>query len=124
VSGVFNVSVVNMHEDPDNFNANARFVCDHMDNAPHLCEIAKSQSAIYTNQSVDLNRKLFRDQIYLYHSIRLSGSDKRWQQIEAKHNEMTDNIPLPPPQRCLSPEWKNKLLQISLESEIALTPES
>ena len=28
------------------------------------------------------------------------------------------------PQLCLSPEWKKKLLQTSLEAEIALTPES
>eukprot|EP00551_Chaetoceros_affinis_P016020 CAMPEP_0203702804 /NCGR_PEP_ID=MMETSP0091-20130426/40769_1 /ASSEMBLY_ACC=CAM_ASM_001089 /TAXON_ID=426623 /ORGANISM="Chaetoceros affinis, Strain CCMP159" /LENGTH=161 /DNA_ID=CAMNT_0050577133 /DNA_START=1 /DNA_END=486 /DNA_ORIENTATION=- len=107
-----------MHEDPDNFNTNVRFACDHMDQAPNLCKAAKSETVEHRNPSVDLDWIIFREKIPSHHPIRLSKSDERWEQIEVKFYEMTDV-----PRRCLSPEWKNKLLQRSLESEIALTPE-
>ena len=116
VPGVFNVSVVNMHEDPGDFDTLERFFCDHMQ-APHVCELAKSQKVGHSNPSVDLDWKLFRARIQQYHSIRLSKNDQRWHTIQRKFNEMT-NIP----QVCVSPELKEKLLQISLEAEIALTP--
>ena len=54
VLGVFNVSVVNMHEDPDNFHTTERFFCDHVDRALHLCELAKSQEVGQGNASLDL----------------------------------------------------------------------
>jgi len=118
--GIFNVSVVNMHEDPDNFNTNARFACDHMDNAPHLCEIAKSIPAKHTNPSKSLDWKLFRKNIHIYHPIQLSDSDEdKLEQIEAKFDKIIDI-----PQLCLSPEWRDRLLQISIEFEKTLTPES
>eukprot|EP00551_Chaetoceros_affinis_P014479 CAMPEP_0203696210 /NCGR_PEP_ID=MMETSP0091-20130426/7477_1 /ASSEMBLY_ACC=CAM_ASM_001089 /TAXON_ID=426623 /ORGANISM="Chaetoceros affinis, Strain CCMP159" /LENGTH=398 /DNA_ID=CAMNT_0050567939 /DNA_START=66 /DNA_END=1262 /DNA_ORIENTATION=+ len=117
--GIFNVSLVNMHEDPENFNTNARFACDHMDNAPHLCAAAKSHIDGQSNPSVNLDWLIFRDKISSYHPIELLDSDERWEQIEVKFNEMTDI-----PRLCLSTEWKNKLLQTSLESEKALTLES
>ena len=63
--------------------------------------------------------KLFCRNIGIYHLIELSDSDKRWEQIEVKFHKMTDI-----PQLCLSPKWRDKLLQISIESEKALTPES
>jgi len=118
--GVFKVSVVNMHEELDNFDIITKFACDHLDQAPRLCNKAKSiTAALQQNPSRSLSWKLFRNSVKVYHSIKLSDSDKRWEQIEAKFNEMTDI-----PRHCLSPELKNKLLQISLDSEIALTPES
>ena len=95
VSGVFNVSVVNMHEGPDNFDTAERLSRNHLDQAPNLCEIAKSQRVGQTNRSTD-----------------------NWQQIQCKFNEMIDI-----PQVRLSGKRKDKLLQMSLESEIALTPE-
>jgi len=119
-AGIFNVSVVNMHEDPDNFNTNARFACDHMDNAPHLCRIAKSIPAEHINPSKSLDWQLFRKNIDIYHSIDLSNLKKNtWEKIKVKFYEMTDI-----PRLCLSPQWKDKLLQKSLESEKTLTPES
>eukprot|EP00551_Chaetoceros_affinis_P000153 CAMPEP_0203638806 /NCGR_PEP_ID=MMETSP0088-20131115/4728_1 /ASSEMBLY_ACC=CAM_ASM_001087 /TAXON_ID=426623 /ORGANISM="Chaetoceros affinis, Strain CCMP159" /LENGTH=161 /DNA_ID=CAMNT_0050493521 /DNA_START=27 /DNA_END=512 /DNA_ORIENTATION=- len=109
-----------MHEDPGNFNTNARFACDHMDNAPHLCEIAKSSIVRPSNPSQTMDWYLFRNSISIYHSIELSDSDEgKWEKIEVKFYEMTDI-----PRLCLSPEWKYKLLQISLDSEKTLTPES
>ena len=118
--GVYNVSVVNMHEDPDNFNSNERFACHHLDQAPHTCEVAKSLEAYHSNPSVNLDWTIFRAKIPLYHSIDLSKNDERWEKIEAKFVLITDDAP----RICLSPEWKSKLLEISLEAEKALTPES
>ena len=62
--------------------------------------------------------KIFSVNIRHHHSIQLSDDDERWEQIEEKFYQMTDF-----PQVCLSTEWKDKLLQTSLEAEIALTPE-
>ena len=70
VPGVFNVSVVNMHEDPGDFDTLERFFCDHMQ-APHVCELAKSQETEHSNPSVDLDFGLFRARIQQYHSIKL-----------------------------------------------------
>jgi len=117
VPGVFNVSVVNMHEDPDHFNTLERFFCDHVDQAPELCKVAKSQEVEQSNPSQDLIWSIFQSRVQQYHSIRLSDEDERWPQIQRKFNKMTDI-----PQVCLPPEFKEKLLQISLETEIALTP--
>ena len=118
VPGVFNVSVVNMHEDPDHFNSLEIFFCDHVDQGPELCKLAKSQEAGHANPSHNLDWELFQLRVQRYHSIRLSDEDERWHQIQRKFDEMTDI-----PQVCLSSEWKDKLLQLSLEAEIALTPE-
>mmetsp|Transcript_28933 Transcript_28933/g.35186 ORF Transcript_28933/g.35186 Transcript_28933/m.35186 type:complete len:246 (+) Transcript_28933:486-1223(+) len=119
VPGVFNVSVVNMHEDPHNFNTNARFACGHMDNAPHLCKIAKSIRIEHRNPSVSLDWMLFRKRLSLHHSIKLTDSDGRWEAIKAKFLTMTDI-----PKICLSNKWQSKLLQVSLEAEMFLTPKA
>eukprot|EP00551_Chaetoceros_affinis_P006974 CAMPEP_0203683710 /NCGR_PEP_ID=MMETSP0090-20130426/47665_1 /ASSEMBLY_ACC=CAM_ASM_001088 /TAXON_ID=426623 /ORGANISM="Chaetoceros affinis, Strain CCMP159" /LENGTH=476 /DNA_ID=CAMNT_0050552865 /DNA_START=1348 /DNA_END=2778 /DNA_ORIENTATION=+ len=116
--GVFNVSVVNMHEDPDHYDSDMRFACDHLDNAPHSCELAKSKVSSHNNGSVDLTWKMFRHKLKNHHSIHLSQSDERWVQIETKFNQMTD-FPL----LCLPNNVQDRMLAISLEAEITLTPE-
>ena len=51
-------------------------------------------------------------------NLQLLVEDERWHQIQQKFvNKMIDI-----PQICVSSEWKDKLLKISLEIEIALTP--
>jgi hypothetical protein len=89
-----------------------------LDQAPHLCELAKSQEVEQGNASRDLNWRLFQSRVQQHHSIRLSDEDERWHQIQQKYDKMTDI-----PQICVSSEWRDKLLQMSLESETALTPE-
>ena len=107
-----------MHEDRDHFNTLERFFCNHVDQAPELCKVAKSQKVRQSNRSQNLDWLIFQSRVQQYHSIQLSHEDERWHQIQWKFNEMTDI-----PHVCLPPEFKEKLLQISLEAEIALTPE-
>ena len=67
--GIYNVSIVNMHEDPGNFNTYKSFACDHMDNAPHLCEVAKSMSIKRINTSKNGDWKIFTCKIISDYNI-------------------------------------------------------
>eukprot|EP00551_Chaetoceros_affinis_P017393 CAMPEP_0203712246 /NCGR_PEP_ID=MMETSP0091-20130426/69940_1 /ASSEMBLY_ACC=CAM_ASM_001089 /TAXON_ID=426623 /ORGANISM="Chaetoceros affinis, Strain CCMP159" /LENGTH=445 /DNA_ID=CAMNT_0050590217 /DNA_START=38 /DNA_END=1376 /DNA_ORIENTATION=- len=117
---IYNVSVVNMHHDAANFDTVEAFACDQLDDAPHTCEAAKSRpKAIHKNPSKPLDWKIFRQRLKNYHSIgHVPDDDERWQDIEQKFDSMTDV-----PKACLSDDMKNKLLQISLQSETFMTPE-
>ncbi len=117
-SGIYNVSIANMHYDAANFDSVRTFLCDHVDNVPHACEAAKSRQTENDNRSSSLDWMLFCDRITKYHSIRLSPDDKRWEEIEEKYKNM-----LQIPRVCLPDDLKGELLQLSIESEVALTPE-
>ncbi len=124
----FNVSVVNMHiqsnlyNPNENFDSVSTFFCNYVDHAPNTCALAKSKQVQYSNPSQDLDWNLFRSDVQRYHSIQLSQKDERWKQIEEKFHEMKTIHDTNIPKICLSPKWKNVLLQLSLEYEIALTP--
>jgi len=120
VPGVFKVSVVNMHQGATKSNSAASFFCEHVDGAEHACDEARSIEMEKYNLSEDLDWLSLRAKIPSYHSINLlSPDDNRWELVEQKYHNM-DN----PPRLCLSDEGKNNLLTYSVQSEMALTPDS
>ncbi len=113
----FNVSIVNMHQDESNFNIVESFFCDHLDDAPHACGAAKSEKPKQINTSSNnMDWHLFRVKLPLYYSVDLS--DDKLKHVEEKFSSMTDV-----PRTCLTPDWNERLLKLSIDMEIESTPE-
>ncbi len=115
VPGVFNVSVVNLHQSSVKSNPLETFFCDHVDQANHACNTAKSFETSKQNPSKDLDWLRLRSKISLHHTIKLEPQDKRWKEIKKKF--------VGAPRLCLSDDLKKWLLKSSLEYETAVTPE-
>ena len=115
--GFYNVPVVNMLEDPANFNTNVRFACDHLDHVPSTCQVAKSTKVSQCNGSVDVNWTLIRS--YMSRNTQIDYPGSIWEQLKRKFNNMyiTDI-----PKVCLSSGIRDELLRASLEAETILTP--
>eukprot|EP00551_Chaetoceros_affinis_P017597 CAMPEP_0203702578 /NCGR_PEP_ID=MMETSP0091-20130426/39922_1 /ASSEMBLY_ACC=CAM_ASM_001089 /TAXON_ID=426623 /ORGANISM="Chaetoceros affinis, Strain CCMP159" /LENGTH=191 /DNA_ID=CAMNT_0050576801 /DNA_START=154 /DNA_END=729 /DNA_ORIENTATION=+ len=123
-TGIYNISVANMHYDAANFDSTEAFLCEHLDQAPRACEVARFNKKDSVNPSASSNWMdwmLFRERFRRHNSIGLiSGEDERWERIEEKFNSLNmTSIP----RVCLPDDMKDKLLQLSLEAEMALTPE-
>ncbi len=119
IAGLYNISVVNMHETAT-FSNLPTFFCDHVDGAPNACEAAKLKDAEnHDNTSTDLEWDIFKSKIPLHHSIRLSSAQKnddKWQKIENKFLRMV-NVP----RICFPVDIEKKLLEVSLQFEAAVT---
>ena len=113
--GIHNVSVVNMHYDAANFDSTEAFCCDHLDEAPHACEVAKSrEKENFNNLSASsrwMDWMLFRERFKRNNSIGLAAvEDERWERIEEKFYILLDKTNAP--KICLPNNLKEQLQEV------------
>jgi len=121
--GISVVRVENLHKKDSKLSSAQKFFCTHVDNAFHTCNLAKSEVMEHENESEsldDLDLKRLHNHILSHELIDISPEDTtRWKKIDDKFHSSTDL-----PRICLDEEFKKTLLDLSVEYEIALTPES
>eukprot|EP00551_Chaetoceros_affinis_P000803 CAMPEP_0203661638 /NCGR_PEP_ID=MMETSP0088-20131115/59716_1 /ASSEMBLY_ACC=CAM_ASM_001087 /TAXON_ID=426623 /ORGANISM="Chaetoceros affinis, Strain CCMP159" /LENGTH=469 /DNA_ID=CAMNT_0050524325 /DNA_START=100 /DNA_END=1509 /DNA_ORIENTATION=+ len=149
----FNISILNLHNSSNDQSTLENFFCNHVDNAVNTCEHAKSiGNTMNENGSTDLFFKIFFDSIPDHLPVKPRELIAHWEVIKSKFEGMEeiffdsipDHLPVKPreliphweaikskfegmeehPLLCPSDETKQRLLELSIQFEKKMTPES
>jgi len=116
----FNISILNLHNSSNDQSTLENFFCNHVDNAVNTCEHAKSiGNTMNENGSTDLFFKIFFDSIPDHLPVKPRELIPHWEAIKSKFEGMEEH-----PLLCPSDETKQRLLELSIQFEKKMTPES
>lgn len=117
-----NVTIVNIHGLKEkNLTSLSSFACEHIPGeSDHMCREAKAAKARSSNPSVNLDRYILAQFLEQKGGLEKSFLSKINDKITAASASWWSDLP----KKCLADDVKDKLLDVSIQIEKALTPEA